>query len=293
MFLFKDNFFKLFTFSLILIFGIIGCAKKIRLNEYHNHAQIELKDYEDNLKIISKDQQAVDVDFKSPVININDISFAGGSRKQYVYKDFLEKLYESNIIDIKDEGESDYKVELSLDSTSSRSYSSSRSSSYKKYVTLSAKVINNKNNDVYFFSEEDSATSYNTSSQKAINAAIGKANRKLLNAIANTIVPQAKIINSKISKNDQSNMIFLINAGTSHGVVPQQKVKIFKALTDKELIMGEEIQSEGFIGDAIVTDKVSASYAWIVLENKSDNQQVSIADKVKLQFSDSVFKDIF
>ena len=271
---------------LIFLISLFGCATKVDLNSYKNNSKIDLKSYQN-----SSDKEPFDKNnkyniFQSPAINLKDITVTSDRYKQFIHNDILAKIYESKIINIKNEGESDYKIFLSLDSVSSKSYYSSRST-YYKYVTLSAKVINNKTNDIHFFSQDAKGTSIGSPSRRAFDAAIGKANKGLLYSIANEILPKAIIVSTKVKINNEDDLIFRINAGSSNGVKENQEVEVYKTVIKNDEFINED---KIFVGYGKVSTEVSSKYSWIVLDEKSSNHEVEVGDKVQLIFEEEFFK---
>ena len=285
-------------FFLLILFS--GCATKIELSEYRDISSVNILDEDDVSKI-----------YKTPIINLENIKVISTKYNKFILNDIIGAIHTSKIIKIKDSESSDYSIEINLDSVDLKaSYTKRRWIStgkdrhgnltgyytnpywtYRVYALIYAKVVDNKTKEIYAYSENGYYTFRTTGyNRRAIQSneykkAISDANKKLINAIANEIIPKARIISTKVNLDDDEDYIFLINMGLNHGVKSQQKSKVFKTIIEKDQINGKTIKNSIYIDDATVSNQVSSNNAWIVLDDEDNNKRIRVGDEVKVIFN--------
>lgn len=297
---------KLISYSFLVIFLVFftGCATKIELAEYKDVSSISTLDINDVSKV-----------YKTPIVNIDDIKVTSEEYSKFLHSDLLSQINDTKIIKIKNNGFSDYKIEITLDSLSAKSsftkrrwiktgkdkkgrptgYYSDPYWTYYTYATVSAKVINTKTKDVYAYKKDGyysfSVNGYYERALKssAYTAAISDANESIINSIANDIIPRAKIISSKVNIDDDDDYIFLINMGFNQGIKSQQRAYVYKTLIEKDQIKGHTLKNSIYIGKATISNQVSSNNAWIVLDDEDNNKIVKIGDEVKITFNNNFY----
>ncbi|MEA3354185.1 MAG: hypothetical protein U9Q33_10250 [Campylobacterota bacterium] len=95
--------------------------------------------------------------------------------------------------------------------------------------------------------------------------------KKILNDLANNIMPKATVVSYKNSLTDQNDKIFKINMGSDHGLKSQTRCKVYT-------------YNGKYINNCTVSNNIGVQSSWIVLDKKDKNSEVTLNSRVEFNF---------
>lgn len=104
---------------------------------------------------------------------------------------------------------------------------------------------------------------------------------KLIRQIANQVSPEGLIVSKKVSLKDPQAFIYMVNMGLENGLHPDQKVNVYKEVINKNEIDAKTLSNKIYIGSARVSNQVSATQAWIVMEDSEHNKRIEAGDIIR------------
>ena len=117
-----------------------------------------------------------------------------------------------------------------------------------------------------------------------ISAAAANAIQKIRTDLKNQFAPTGYVLERRVHDKDS---IFKISLGKSGGAQQDLKVAVMHATTEKNSLTGTLSTEHVKIADAMISDQVGDSYAYIVVTDNVAAENIKLGDVAKVQFEES------
>jgi hypothetical protein len=117
-----------------------------------------------------------------------------------------------------------------------------------------------------------------------ISAAAANAVQKIRTDLKNQFAPTGYVLERRVHEKDS---IFKISLGKSGGAQQDLKVAVMHATTEKNNLTGTVSTEHVKVADAVISDQLGESYAYIVVADNAAADNIKLGDIAKVQFEES------